>query len=56
MEASSCSIDLQEDDPDAVKAMLQFCYTADYAYDTALHAKVHKSLLYSLLRPKRFEL
>jgi hypothetical protein len=56
MEASSGAIDLQEDDPDAVKAMLQFCYTADYAYDTALHAKVHKSLVYSRLRPKRFEL
>lgn len=40
-EASSGVIDLSEDDPDAVKAMLQFCYTIDYAYDTALHAKVY---------------
>jgi BTB/POZ domain len=42
-EASSGVIDLSEDDPEAVKAMLQFCYTTDYTYDTALHAKVRKS-------------
>jgi len=42
-EASSGVIDLSKDDPDAVKAMLQFCYTTDYAYDAALHAKVRKS-------------
>lgn len=40
-EASSGVIDLSKDDPDAVKAMLQFCYTTDYAYDAALHAKVY---------------
>lgn len=40
-EASSGVIDLSEDDPEAVKAMLQFCYTTDYTYDTALHAKVY---------------
>ncbi|KAH8698146.1 BTB/POZ protein [Phaeosphaeriaceae sp. PMI808] len=40
-EASSGVIDLSEDDSDAVKAMLQFFYTIDYAYDTALHAKVY---------------
>jgi len=41
-EASSGVIDLTEDDPDAVRAMVQFCYTVDYALDTAFHAKVRK--------------
>ncbi|PVH90262.1 hypothetical protein DM02DRAFT_507036, partial [Periconia macrospinosa] len=52
MEASSGTIDLQDDDPDTVKAMLQFCYTADCAYGTALHAKVREPFVYSRLRPK----
>ena len=44
-EASSGVIDLSEDDPIAIKAMLQYCYTADYAHGTALHAGVsdHKT-------------
>jgi BTB/POZ domain len=41
-EASSGVIDLTGDDPDAVKAMVQYCYTVNYAYDTVLHAKVRK--------------
>jgi hypothetical protein len=44
-EASSGVIDLTDDDPDAVKAMVQFCYTVNYAYDTGLHAKVRKILI-----------
>lgn len=35
-------MDLSKDDPNVVKALLQFCYTGDYTYDTALHAKVSK--------------
>jgi BTB/POZ domain len=45
-EASSGVIEMKEDDPAAVKAMLQFFYTFDYEYekapdsDVVLHAKV----------------
>lgn len=39
-EASTGIIDLCDDDPDAMKAVLQFCYTGDYTPGTAMHAKV----------------
>ena len=54
-EASSGIIDLSEDDSDAVKAMLQFCYTTDYAYDTALHAKVRNLNIELMIVAEAFE-